>query len=156
MKILILGIGNPILQNDSVGLRIADELETMIKDPEVRVDTVYTGGLNLLDCIRGFDKVILIDAVNDTKEIGTVSRYQLHELPPGHSCNLHDCSLLEAVQLAKALGDTNIPQDIVIIGVSVPPAVEFGENLSPMVEQAIPKVLTSVLTELDQKTRRRA
>jgi len=155
MKTLILGIGNPILQNDSVGLRIANELDTKIMDSEVAVDTVYTGGLNLLDCIRGFDKVILIDAVNDAKEIGTVTRYPLDDLPSGHSCNLHDCSLLEAVQFAKALGDTNVPEDIVVIGVSVPPAVEFGEDLSPMVEQAIPQVVSSVLKELAQGTRRR-
>ena len=154
MKTLILGIGNPILQNDSIGLRIADKLEEVIRDPEVSVDTVYTGGLNLLDCIRGYDKVILIDAVNDAKEIGTVSRYELNDLPPGHSSNLHDCSIQEAIQFAKVLGDTNVPHDIVIIGVSVPPAVEFGEDLDPMVQQAIPQVMSSVLAELDQKPRR--
>lgn len=154
MKTLILGIGNPILQNDSVGLRVADELDAMIADPEVAVDTAYTGGLNLLDCLRGFDKVILIDAVDDAKQLGTISRYSLSDLPTGHSCNLHDCSLQEALQFARALGDTNLPKEIVIIGISVPRSEEFGEVLSPPVSEAIPQVVSIVLTEVVPQRRR--
>jgi hydrogenase maturation protease len=154
MKTLILGIGNPILQNDSVGLRVADELDAQIADPEVAVDTAYTGGLNLLDCLRGFDKVILIDAVDDEKQLGTVSRYSLSDLPNGHSCNLHDCSLQEALQFARMLGDTNLPKDIVVIGISVPRSEEFGETLSAPVSDAIPQVVATVLTEVAPQRRR--
>ena len=155
MKTLILGIGNPILQNDSIGLRIADELEKYIADPEVVIDTAYTGGLNLVDCMHGFDKVILIDAVKDSQETGTVTRFPLTDLPAGHSCNLHDCSLYEALQFARALGDKNLPKDIVVIGVSVPPPEEFGEDLCPAAQQAIPHAVNTILTELPPTTRRR-
>jgi hydrogenase maturation protease len=155
MKTLILGIGNPILQNDSVGLRVADELDARIADPEVAVETAYTGGLNLLDCLRGFEKVILIDAVDDAKQLGTVSRYSLTDLPQGHSCNLHDCSLQEALQFARALGDSNLPKDIVVIGISVPRSEEFGEALSPPVKDAIPIVVATVLSEVSPQLRRR-
>ncbi len=155
MKTLILGIGNPILQNDSIGLRIADELEKSIRDPEVNVDTVYTGGLNLVDCMRGYEKVILIDAVRDSQAIGTVSRFTLTTLPMGHSCNLHDCSLQEALQFAKALGDTNLPKEVVVIGVSVPMPEEFGEDISPEARDAIPRAVDMVLAELPSVMRRR-
>ena len=156
MKTLILGIGNPILQNDSIGLRVADELEKSVKDPEVDVDTAYTGGLNLVDCMRGFEKVILIDAVKDAQAIGTVSRFTLTELPLGHSCNLHDCSLPEALQFSKALGDTNLPKEVVVIGISVPMPEEFGEDLSPETKDAIPRAVDMVLAELPSTMRRRS
>ncbi len=63
MKTIVLGIGNPILQDDGVGIHVINELRQHLKDSRVIVDIAYTGGMNLLDLIRGFDKVILIDAV---------------------------------------------------------------------------------------------
>jgi len=153
MKTLVLGIGNPILQNDSVGLRVADELEKTIVHPDVDIDTAYTGGLNLVDCMRGFEKVILIDAVKDEQAVGTVSRFTLASLPMGHSNNLHDCSLQEALQFSKALGDS-LPREVVIIGVSIPMPEEFGEDLCPAAQEAIPRAVAMVLAELPNMMRR--
>ncbi len=63
MKTIVLGVGNPILQDDGVGIHVINELRAHLKDSRVTLDIAYTGGMNLLDMIRGFDKVILVDAV---------------------------------------------------------------------------------------------
>ena len=149
MKTIVLGVGNPILQDDGVGIHVINELREHLKDPRVIVDIAYTGGMNLLDMIRGFDKVILIDAVKkEGSKTGEVKRFSLTEAPAVHSCNPHDVSLSEALLLAKQLGEEHLPQEIVVIGIVVKNTIDFGEQLSREVASAVPTAGSLVLTEL--------
>jgi hydrogenase maturation protease len=149
MKTIVLGVGNPILQDDGVGIHVINELRELLKDTRVIVDIAYTGGMNLLDMIRGFDKVILVDAVNqEDSKTGEVKRFSLTEAPAVHSCNPHDVSLSEALLLAKHLGEEHLPQEIVVIGIVVKNTVDFGEHLSTEVASAVPTAVALVLTEL--------
>ena len=76
MKTLVLGIGNPILQDDGVGIHVINELRPHLKNSKVTMDIAYTGGMNLLDMIRGFDKVILVDAIKqENSKTGEVKRF---------------------------------------------------------------------------------
>ena len=76
MKTLVLGIGNPILGDDGVGFHIAQELAKEIKDENIDVKDTSAGGLNLLELIAGYDKLILIDAImTENGEAGEI--YQL-------------------------------------------------------------------------------
>jgi hypothetical protein len=60
MKTIVLGVGNPILQDDGVGIHVVEEIrKKKLKNSDVSFDTAFTGGLNLLDMIRGYEKVIL-------------------------------------------------------------------------------------------------
>jgi hydrogenase maturation protease len=149
MKTIVLGVGNPILQDDGVGIHVINELREHLKDSRVIMEIAYTGGMNLLDMIRGFDKVILVDAVKqeDSKK-GEVKRFSLTEAPAVHSCNPHDVSLSEALLLAKQLGEEHLPQEIVVIGIVVKNTVDFGEHLSREVASAVPTAVALVITEL--------
>jgi hydrogenase maturation protease len=149
MKTIVLGVGNPILQDDGVGIHVINELRKHLNDSKVILDIAYTGGLNLLDMIRGFDKVILVDAVKqEGSRTGEVKRFSLTEAPAVHSCNPHDVSLSEALLLAKQLGETHLPQEIVVIGIVVKNTVDFGEHLSREVASAIPTAVNLVISEL--------
>ena len=149
MKTIELGVGNPILQDDGVGIHVINELREHLKDSRVILDIAYTGGMNLLDMIRGFDKVILVDAIKqEDSKTGEVKRFSLTEAPAVHSCNPHDVSLSEALLLAKQLGEEHLPQEIVVIGIVVKNTVDFGEQLSREVASAVPTAVALVLTEL--------
>ncbi|MBN1280878.1 MAG: hydrogenase maturation protease [Candidatus Thermoplasmatota archaeon] len=149
MKTMVLGVGNPILQDDSIGLHVAQYVKERIDDPTVHVDVAYTGGLNLLDVVQGYDSVILIDAIRDTtKKNGTVERLPLPEGKTVYSCNPHDVSFAEAMTLARNLGVESCPHTIVIIGIVVNQTPEFGEELSTEIERAVPVAAQLVLTEL--------
>jgi hydrogenase maturation protease len=149
MKTIVLGVGNPILQDDGVGIHVINELREHLKDSRVILDIAYTGGMNLLDMIRGFDKVILVDAVKqEGSKTGEVKRFSLTEAPAVHSCNPHDVSLSEALLLAKQLGEEHLPQEIVVIGIVVKNTIDFGEQLSREVASAVPTAVSLVLTEL--------
>ncbi|MBE3138010.1 MAG: hydrogenase maturation protease [Thermoplasmata archaeon] len=149
MKTIVLGVGNPILQDDGVGIHVINELREHLKDSRVILDIAYTGGMNLLDMIRGFDKVILVDAIKqESSKTGEVKRFSLTEAPAVHSCNPHDVSLSEALLLAKQLGEEHLPQEIVVIGIVVKNTLDFGEQLSKEVASAVPTAVNLVLTEL--------
>jgi hydrogenase maturation protease len=150
MKTIVLGVGNPILQDDGVGLHVIEALRQRLTNPLVTVETASTGGMNLLDMIRGYEKVILIDAVkqNDS-EPGEVKRFLLSDFHSVHSCNPHDVSLSEALHLAEQLGEKHLPLKIILIGITVKNTYEFGEQLSSEVSSAIPTAVNLILEELN-------
>jgi hydrogenase maturation protease len=150
MKTIVLGVGNQILGDDGVGVHIANELKKRIQNPDVTVDEAITGGMNLLDLILGYDKAIIIDAVkSDTEENGEVKRIPLSDFSTMHSCNPHDVSLIEAIQMAKKMGEIRIPKEIIVIGVMVNQIpCEFGEKLSKNIAAAVPKAVELTLNEI--------
>jgi len=153
MKTIVLGVGNSILCDDGVGIHVANQLKKYIKDTNVKIDESLTGGMNLLDLILGYDKAILIDAVKTKKtQIGKVYRLSIDDFKTGHTCNPHDASLPEAIKVAERIGEKNIPKEIVVIGIGIDSnhnsCLEFGEKLSALVENAIPKAVNMTLTEI--------
>jgi hydrogenase maturation protease len=150
MKTIILGVGNQILGDDGVGIHVSDELKKHIKNPNITIDDAITGGMNLLELILGYDKAIIVDAVKTNEgENGEVKRIPLDNFSTMHSCNPHDVSLIEAIEVAKKMGETRIPQEIIIIGIlmkEIP--CEFGEKLSKNISTAVPKAVEMTLNEI--------
>jgi hydrogenase maturation protease len=150
-KTIILGIGNPILRDDGVGVHVAEELKKHIRKPGVTIDSAFTGGMNLLDLMVDHDRAILIDAVKmENKKLGEVGLFELGEISAFHTCNPHDVSLPQAIDLAKRLGENRIPTDIKIVGINIGElGCEFGEELSSEIEKAIPKAVELVKKEVE-------
>ena len=150
MKTIVLGVGNPILKDDGVGIHVIEELRKKnLHTSDVSFDTAYTGGLNLLDMIRGYDKVILIDAISQEQGApGKVRRILIHSATSLHLINPHDVSLAEALSLAQNLGETSLPKEIILIGIVVRQSYDFGETLSAEVQRAVPTAVRMVLSEL--------
>ena len=151
MKTIVLGIGNPILGDDGVGVHVANELKKQIQNPLITIDEAITGGMNLLDLILGYDKAIVIDAVKTKdEENGEVKRIPLGNFSTMHSCNPHDVSLTEAIQMAKKMGEDRIPKEIIVIGVMMKEMpCEFGEKLSNKIAAAVPKAVEMTLNEIN-------
>jgi len=152
MKTIVIGVGNPILQDDGVGIHVANQLKQHVNHPDVTFDEALTGGMNLLDLILGYDKAILIDAINiKNARNGEVKRLILSDFPSIHSNNPHDVSLLEALNLAERLGEKRIPNEIVIIGIVLKeiPYV-FGDQLSSKIAAAVPEAVKLTISELEK------
>jgi hydrogenase maturation protease len=151
MKTIILGVGNQILGDDGVGVHIANEVKKKIKDPNVTIDEAITGGMNLLDLLLGYDKAILIDAVkSENGEHGVVKKIDISEFNTMHSCNPHDVSLIEAIEMAKKLGEERIPKKITIIGVMLKEIpCEFNEQLSDEIAAVVPKAVELTINEIN-------
>jgi hydrogenase maturation protease len=128
LKTLILGIGNPILCDDGVGLNIASELDGFFDDVEISTTTMID--LNLLDMLADYDKLFIIDAIQTgTSCIGTVKR-----LSPGegslHLSSSHGIHFFELLQLGRDLG-YRIPEIGGIYGIEIGEGSIFGTKLSP-------------------------
>ena len=64
MKTLILGLGNPLVTDDSVGLRVVEQLKPLLADrADVEVSEDYWGGLRLMERMIGFERAIVVDAI---------------------------------------------------------------------------------------------
>ncbi len=153
MKTLVLGLGNPILTDDGVGVRVAERVRAALPpDAQVDVRTVSLGGLRLMEVMLGYERVILIDALHSRDgRPGTIHRWTLKELqaisPTQHLASPHDMSLATALDLGRRMG-VPLPEEIIIYAVEVENVSEFGEEPTTAVAQAIPKATAAVLDEL--------
>ena len=150
MRTIVLGVGNQILGNDGVGVHVVNIVKKQVNDPNITIDEAITGGMNLLDLLVGYDKVVIIDAVkSEDGEHGEVKRIPISDFNTMHSCNPHDVSLIEAIEMAKKMGEEKIPKEIVIIGVMMKEIpCEFGEILSDEIAAAVPEAVDLTLNEI--------
>ena len=146
-----MGMGNPILCDDAVGLRVARELETRVNQEGVTVIETSLAGLNLLDLLVGYDKLILVDAIQTRKG----KPGQIHRLDPKaldttqHATSTHDVSFSTALELGKKLG-LALPREIVIFAIEVKNVSSFDEKCTPEVEAAIIPCVNMVIKELNK------
>lgn len=150
MKTLILGLGNPILSDDGIGLRVARALQSKCNQPEVTVMETGMAGLGLLDLLVGYDRAIIIDGV----QTAGGKAGQIYRLKPDafnatrHTGTPHDVNFTTALELGKRLG-LALPQQIIIFAIEVEDVTTFGEECTPKVREAIPVCVEMVIQELD-------
>ena len=149
MKALVLGIGNPILSDDGVGIRVAHEVGKNLNDPQTAVSETSAAGLSLLDSMLGYDKVIIIDAIQ-TKE-GKAGRIYCMKPEDFSSTKRlsspHQINLVTALELGKML-NLAMPREITVFAVEARDIATFGEECTPEVERAIPEAVKMVLENL--------
>ena len=150
MKILVVGLGNPILGDDGVGWVVAEEVKKHLS-PEltVDVDCMSLGGISLMERLIGYQRAILIDAFISEEEEGSIIVSKLEELPnysAFHLTSAHDMSLQNAMEMGRRLG-ADLPEELTVVGVSASQVYDFSEELSPRVQEAVPK-MTEIVVEL--------
>ena len=148
-RVLILGLGNPLMGDDGIGVRVAEELSSLELPDGVTVVEGGTAGLSLLGLMQGQQRVIIVDAVDMGRSPGRLvrftpseARFQATEGP----LSLHQIGFGEVLALAEALEVA--PAELVIIGIQ-PSRIEGGVGLSPEVQGAIPQIIRIILDELD-------
>jgi len=156
MRTLVVGLGNPILTDDGVGVRVADAvadaLPTELAD-STTVTEASVGGLRLMELMVGYDRAIIIDAIQLPGEptMGRIHRMSLSDLesisPTQHSASAHDTSLVTALEAGRRLGLV-LPDDVIVFAVEVENVSDFGDTPTPAVAGAIPAVTQQVLDVL--------
>jgi len=153
VRTLVLGIGNPILGDDGVGFHIAQELAKEIKDENIDVKDTSIGGLNLLELIVGYNKVIIIDAImTQDGEAGEVYRLGPEDIgePAQSTISAHHLNLLTTIKLGKKLFPKKMPGEVIVFAVNIQEVTEFTEEMTRKVREAIPKVVNLVLEGMVQ------
>jgi hydrogenase maturation protease len=172
---LVLGLGNPLLGDDGVGWRVAQALAARLAvdpalagdpaaagdsalagDPahaEVEVDHLAVGGLALMERLVGYRRAVLVDAmVTGDHPPGTVRRLSIADIRGREATHLdsaHDASLATALAAGRSLG-ADLPTEIAIVAVEAVRVDQFGEELTPEVEAAIPAAVEAVLAAIGE------
>ena len=148
-KTLILGLGNDILTDDGIGPRLVRDLAQMIDDPNIQFDTACCGGLEIVEYIKGFEKVVFIDAIRSRDgKPGDVYYFIPSDFRETmHLSNLHDVNFLIALKLGNTL-DMNLPSDLHIIAVEIIEDMEFSEEFTLPMKEKYPVIFEKVLVLL--------
>ena len=151
-SILIVGVGNPILSDDGVGIHIVRELQKKYSlNSNLEFDEMSTGGLSLAERFVDYRRVIMVDAFALQEGIpGEVYRFSMEDFDTTiHTYCAHDCNLATAFDILKQeLGPERMPEEIVIIGIEVETINEFSEKLTETVQKAVPKAFALVEEEI--------
>ncbi len=154
MKTLIIGLGNPILGDDGVGWKIAQDVERQLPssglDPSsVAVESFALAGISLMEQMVGYERVILIDSLNTGQHpqgaVVTFNLAELADLTYGHSASAHDLSLKKALIMGRSMG-ASLPDDenVQVVAIEAEHIYDFGETLTPPVQAAVPSAVQEV------------
>ena len=150
-RTLILGLGNPILGDDGVGIAIAQTIkERWPQDQSVDIVDVSLAGRFLLDLITGYRTVIVADAIITDENAAAGSVYALSVDDLGRVVNpyaSHALDLRTTIELGKKLG-YEMPETICIYAVEIEEHTVFREGLSPEVEAAVSPVAWRIMNDL--------
>ncbi|HVN70973.1 MAG TPA: hydrogenase maturation protease [Desulfomonilia bacterium] len=147
MKELILGMGNPILSDDGVGLVVAKALEGRIAGADVAVSAMI--GLDLLDVIAGYDRVYVIDAMCTRGGLPGEVKKISEEGGAGtmHLFSSHGLHFFELMELGDRCG-LNMPEVRAVYGIEIGDSVCFGNCLSPELQEKVASIMETILSDI--------
>jgi len=144
-------MGNDILMDDGIGPRLVHDLASMLENPEIQFDVACCGGLEIMEVIKGFDKVLFIDAIRTKNgKPGDIYYFQPSDFQETlHLSSLHDIGFLTALRLGNSL-DLCLPADLHIIAIEIIEDMEFSEELTPELQEKYPRIKKEVADLIKQ------
>ena len=145
--ILVLALGNDQLKDDGLGLYAGRALDAHYGG---RVDVVEApeSGLGLLDHIVPYRRVLVLDAIQQGEEPGTIKAFGIQSLAPVPSPSPHYIGLPMAMEIAKRMG-LPLPEELVILAMEVEDPFFIAEGLTEKVARALPEYIAQGRRILD-------
>lgn len=147
-RVVVIGLGNPLMGDDGLGLSALDELRSGYALPdEVELVDGGTWGMNLLPTIEEADELILIDAIDAGQTPGTFVRLERDRLPRYLATKIspHQVDLRDVLGLAELRG--TLPANTVALGLQ-PESVELRNSLSDLLRCRVGALAEAVVAEL--------
>jgi hydrogenase maturation protease len=149
-KTLILGVGNLLMSDDGVGVRVIERMEATCTLP-ADIQTVDGGtcGLDLLHFLEGVELLVVVDAANFGQAPGTIQRLEGDAVPAflAQKISPHEINLPELLFSAKLTGI--YPNRVVVLGIQ-PQTLALGLELSPPVAARVDELVGLALAEIGQ------
>ena len=147
-QILILGLGNILLQDEGLGVRAAERLAARYRlPPEVQVMDGGVMGLDLLPHLEGVTHLLITDAVQTGQPPGSLVRLEGEAIPAALSLkmSMHQVGLQEMLALAGFQG--TLPEQVVLWGLE-PASLDWGLELSAPIAAQIDALVDAAVGEL--------
>ena len=148
MNILVMGIGNLLLQDEAAGVRAVEAFERKFVTPEcVELLDGGTSGIELLHYIRGRDVLFLIDVVRNGDPCGTLSRFEGNDVPSLFQKKISPHQLGISDLLATARLTDSMPGKVVLLGIE-PKSIDTGLDLTPEIAAKLDTLADQVANEI--------
>ena len=148
--VLILGIGNLVMSDDGVGVKVVQKLQREYLLPDF-VDIMDGGtlGLDILPRLEDIERLIVVDAVETGDIPGTLVRLVGDEIPLALETKVspHQMGLKDLLTVSLLMG--HAPREMVLVGVQ-PGSIEMDTELTPEVDVQMDAMLDLVLKELNE------
>lgn len=149
MRAVVLGIGNPVLTDDSVGLAVARHFAGR---PDVVTEMLTTTGFDVLGKILGFDRAVIVDGIRSGRRPGTVLELEPGDLGGGAFSGTHNLGLGATLAMGYRFFAGEMPAQIRIVAVEVADTTTFGTVCTAAVAAAVPEAVAAVRRWLDRQT----
>ncbi|MFK5986585.1 MAG: HyaD/HybD family hydrogenase maturation endopeptidase [Pseudomonadota bacterium] len=147
-KVLIIGMGNVLMQDEGVGVRAIEELESNYIIPEqLTLMDGGTTGIELFEPIRNCDQLLVADAINTGAPYGSLVRIANKEIPAFFQTKLSNHQLGLSDLLALLTLKAEVPEHVAIIGM-VPHCLENKLGLTEEAEAGLEAMVEMLILEL--------
>jgi hydrogenase maturation protease len=141
----IIGLGNEMLSDDGLGIKVVRELGNRLGDRSVAFHELSVGGLQLFDYLIGTEDCIIVDAIKTgSQPVGTLWRFvQTADNEPVKLTSSHQIDLGQILGLARFMG-APLPKRLTVYGIEADDITTFRETCTPQVSKAIPKLVDAI------------
>jgi hydrogenase maturation protease len=145
VRTLVIGVGNLLRCDDGAGVHVVDRLRT--EAPHIDAEDVAMGSIEIIEAMKGYDRVIVVDAVRTGAEPGAVFNVDLSkgDEPPTLTSS-HGVDLVTTLALGARLYPDEMPREQIIIGIEAGDITTFSDECTPPVEAAIRRVVEDIIS----------
>lgn len=147
-KAVVLGVGNLIMADEGIGVRVVEALERdyMLPPGVVAIDA-GTSSMELLADLSHLDFLLVVDAINADKPPGTLVKLAGEAVPVFFRRNLspHGIGLSDVLAALEFMDAA--PREVVVIGVQ-PVSLELSMELTPAIAARVPELVAMAVAEL--------
>ena len=143
---IIIGIGNILLQDDGVGIRVIEQLENEILPSTIELVDGGTSTLDTLGFFLDYKKVIIVDCLKAGLEPGTIYKIRPEDIKDYKKENLsiHDVQILEVVKMANMMDKY---PEVIIFGIE-PEKISLNLEMTEIMISKIPEIICIIKKEL--------
>ena len=150
---LVLGMGNPLLSDDGIGLKVVDCAQRTINLPDVLTvfKKNYCGGIDLLYDMAGYERAIIVDSVvTGTAALGHCHEFSLDSVGGASQDRLvyaHGIDIATVFRIGRQCG-YDMPGETVIFGIESCDTTTFSEQVTPALEASLEKIIEKIEQKL--------
>lgn len=148
MRLVVIGLGNELLGDDSAGLRVIDNISHNHFE-NVDFKRCYSTGFEIMEQIEGYDIAIIIDSIcTGLHKMGEIVQIEPSKVKYSkRMASFHDFDLFTAIELGKRL-NLKMPKEIIIYGIEIEETMDFTEDISLDVKRAIDRLSDIVKNDI--------
>ena len=146
---VIIGMGNPLLSDDGVGIAVAHAVAQCLRQRvNLVVTELHSGGIRLMEAMAGYRRAVVVDAMLSGAAPGTVQRFDPRDfVTTKNTFSSHDTDFATAYDLGRMAG-VILPDQVSFWGIEAREFDLFGEQFTEEVAAAVPLAVNRIVAQI--------